>query len=246
MKCKLDAIIMNFIRKSVISGFFYGLLALFITSLGAANQENQISVQISAVALDRGIQGLEFFNSGDIDEIDIFRSSRSRLIRYEGPPELVFFREVETSEGEKIRQPVGSVTLNEATGRYLLFFVRHPGDEERYRIISLPDSLSSFRPGSFRFVNLAPFRIAVQLGEERFVLTERDFRDVRGRFEHGNYYRTVMVSLLDDADPFIAYSGRIFFSEALRMMYIIFPVPDGNPGQVRFVAIPDAVRTDSQ
>lgn len=220
-------------------------LTIFLNQ-GKADVENLISVRFSAIALDQNIEGLNFMSNNEVGEIDIYTSTRSRLHRYQGPPRLTFFREVEDAEGELIRTPVGSVVLDESTDRYLLFFIRRNSDTEQYSILALPDGLSDFTPGSFRFINLAPFRIAIQIGEERILLNERDYGDVRGRFEHGNHYKTLMISLPEGEDPLSSYSGRLFFNQRMRMMYIIFPDLDGRPGQVRFTGIPDAVRTDSQ
>ncbi|TVP76005.1 MAG: hypothetical protein EA353_12830 [Puniceicoccaceae bacterium] len=210
-------------------------------ALGQTEGPSTISVQISALSLDQEIQNLKFLTNGEVNELNVFTTSRSNVHRYQGPPRMTFFREKPGVDGEVIRTPVGSVELNQSAGRYLLFFVRQPGTAEQYGILALPDSLSDFQPGSFRFVNLAPFNIAVQLGEERFMIEQRDFKDVRGNFEHGTRYRTVMVSLPNGEDPVPSYSGRVFFNERMRMMYIIFPSEGGQPGQIRFVGIPDAV-----
>lgn len=210
-------------------------------TLGQSGETPMISVEINALALDREIQGLKFLSGGEVKELNVFTSSRSNVHRYQGPPSLTFFRESIGAEGEAIRTPVGSVVLNQSTRRYLLFFARQSGTPEQYSILPLPDSLNDFQPGSFRFVNLAPFNIAVQLGEERFMIEEKDFVDVRGDFKHGTRYRTVMVSLPNGQDPVPSYSGRVFFNERMRMMYVIFPQTDGGPGQIRFLSIPDAV-----
>jgi hypothetical protein len=218
------------------------LLLPFYLNTAQGNNQEGISVQISALALDQNISELMFINGESIDELDIFTTTRSRLVRYQGNPQLTFFREARDEEGAVFRNPVGSVTLSPNVNRYLLFFMQRPGDSERYNILALPDDVTNFPPGSFRFVNLAPFRIAVQVGEERLMLSERDFGDVKGRFEHGNRYRTLMISLPEGEDPIPGYSGRLFFNERMRMLYVIFPDPSGRPGQIRFTGIPDAVR----
>lgn len=211
------------------------------------NEEPTISVQISALALDRDISELKLLSGESVEELDIFTSARSRVISYSGPQRLTFFREHESDQTEEgvIRQPVASVVLSEQHPRYLLFFLRRSGSEERYSIVALPDDVTTFRPGSFRFVNLSPHRIAIRVGEESRTLNERDFTDVSGNFEHGNHYQALFVSLPEGRDPVLSYSGRIFFNRIMRMLYVIFPGDSGEEGSIRFRAIPDAIRDSS-
>jgi hypothetical protein len=216
--------------------------AFLANTLIAENNTHQtVSLQISALALDGDIPGILFFNNEVVEQLDIYTTTRSRLVNYEGDPELIFFRESRDDQGDLIQKPVGSVSLPATVNRYLLFFMRRAGDEERYNIIALPDDLSNFPPGSFRFINLAPFPIGVQVGEERLLLNERDYGDIQGSFEHGNRYRTLLISLPEGEEPVASYSGRLFFNQRMRMLYLIFPDITGNPGQVRFTGIPDAV-----
>jgi hypothetical protein len=207
-------------------------------------EEPEISVAISALALDQDIAGLKFMSGDDIQEFDVFTGARSRVINYQGSERLTFFRELKAGDNEEeiIRQPVGSVLLNQQHSRYLLFFLRQPDNNEKYGIVALPDDVQTFRPGSFRFVNLSAHRVAIRVGDETRTLNQRDFSDIQGNFEHGNYYQALFVSLPEGQEPVLSYSGRIFFNRIMRMLYIVFPGDNDEAGAIRFRAIPDAVR----
>jgi hypothetical protein len=213
-----------------------------ILSLGS--EEPEISVAISALALDQKIEGLKFMSGNDIQEFDIFTGARSRVFNYQGPENLTFFRELNAGDNgeEIIRQTLGSVLLNQQYSRYLLFFLRQPDSNETYGIVALPDDVQTFRPGSFRFVNLSAHRVAIRVGDETRTLNQRDFSDIQGNFEHGNYYQALFVSLPEGQEPVLSYSGRIYFNKIMRMLYIVFPGDDDEAGAIRFRAIPDAVR----
>ena len=222
------------------------LAALSLVGISHAQPEPEpaLSASISGIALDAQINDLKILSKGETLDIDLYTTTRSRRLKYSGPEQLTFFRESETltPEGEPIRTPVGQVTLDGLHPRYLLLFAKKSGDTERYSIFAIPDTTEHFKAGTYRFLNLAPFKVALKIGETKHMLAEKKITDVSGDFEHGNYYQTMMLSLPEgEAEPVPAYSGRIYFNKHMRMLYIIRPKEGGKAGKIKFTGIPDRV-----
>lgn len=222
--------------------------AIFLASyvLNAGEQyddEYAISASISAISLSGSIEGIKIQSAEDVEKLDIYTNSRSRRFLYRGDPQLTFFREVEDEEaGEVIRKPVGSVTISRNDSRYLLFFMPRSSADESYNIFAFEDDLSTFPSGSLRFLNFTSHPVGVRIGDQREVIQSLNFSDIRGDFEHGNYYQAVFVSAPEGREPFRSYSGRIFFNQRMRMIFLIFPDPDGEEGSINFRAIREAVQ----
>ena len=71
---------------------------------------------------------------------------------------------------------------------------------------------------------------------------ERNITNIKGNFEHGQYYQTVMLSLpKEGAKPIPAYSGEIHFNKDLRVIMVIYPKEGARAGKIRFVSILDRV-----
>lgn len=234
----------NFTLRSLYAMLVSFLLVPLVVSYGQSS-EDFINTQISCLSLDKNIRGLKIESSGEIYDLRIYTSTRSKLLDYSGSRDLVFFREQVSQDGAVVRVPVGQVRIQGDPSRCLLFFSKKNSETEGYNIFSMLDSNESFKPGTFRFINLAPFDIAIKINQEERMLKKRQPTDVRGDFENGKYQMTAMVSLLEGQDPFLSYSGRIHYNENMRMIYIILPEIGGRPGEIQFKAIPDLVQSKS-
>lgn len=224
------------------------LLILFISVAAfrpiQAQPEPDYAVQtnFTCLALDHEIEDLKILSAGEVCDIDIYTTTRSRRIDYRGPKELTFFRESATlgPDGQPVRTPVGRVALDGLYSRYLLLFAKRASDAENYSIYPILDTTDKFKAGSYRFLNLAPFKVAIKIGESRHLLTEKNITDVNGNFEHGNYYQTIMLTLPEgEEEPVPAYSGRIYFNKHMRMLYIIRPDGDATSGKIKIIGIPE-------
>jgi hypothetical protein len=235
---------MTLFRTTLIQCLLLSALALVGISHAQPEQDSWLNTSISGLALDGQINDLKILSNGETLDIDLYTTTRSRRLKYRGPKQLTFFRESEplTPEGEPIRTPVGGVTLDGLHPRYLLLFAKRSGDTENYSIFAIPDTTEHFKAGTYRFLNLAPFKVAIKIGESKHILAEKNITDVTGDFEHGNYYQTMMLSLPEgEAEPVPAYSGRIYFNKHMRMLYIIRPKEGGKAGKIKFTGIPERV-----
>ena len=231
-------------RTTLIPCLLLAALSLVGISHAQPAQDTLLNTSISGLALDTQINDLNILSNDEILDIDLYTTIRSRRLKYIGPKQLTFFRKSETlsPEGEPIRTSVGQVTLDGLHPRYLLLFAQKSGATERYSIFAIPDTTEHFKAGTYRFLNLAPFKVAVKIGESKHLLAEKNITDVSGDFEHGNYYQTMMLSLPEgEAEPVPAYSGRIYFNKHMRMLYIIRPKEGGKAGKIKFTGIPERV-----
>lgn len=222
------------------------LLLISLAALGSlqaqTEQEHALQTDFTCLALGGEIKDLKILSSDEVKTIQIYSTTRSKKINYSGPQQLTFFRESETlgPDGQPVRTPVGQIKLHGTHTRYLLLFAKRSGNKESYSIYPIPDTKEKFKAGTYRFLNLAPFKVAVKIGESQHLLAEKNITDVNGDFEHGNYYQTVILSLPEGKEePMPAYSGRIYFNQHTRMLYIILPKEDGKTGKIKFIGIPE-------
>lgn len=209
------------------------------------SDEPVIQVSLGAISLDDEIEGLKVISSHKVMGVKtIYPHTRNGVFSYVGPKKFTFFREAPATdpEQEPIRIPIAEVELDDKHARYLLFFSKKSGDREAYSVFSLPDTKANFPAGTYRFLNLAPYPVAIRIGDEQKILKEMNITDIKGDFEHGHYYQTVMLSLPGEgAQPIPAYSGRIHFNKDLRVITVIYPKAGARAGKIRFISILDRI-----
>lgn len=219
-------------------------LLLFSASLVFSN-EPVIQASVGAISLDGEIEGLKVLSAGKLIDVNtIYPNTRNGVFAYRGSKQLTFFREQPAADPgeEPTRIPVAEVRLRGNHTRFLLFFVKKSGDAEAYSVFSIPDSKANFPSGTYRFFNLAPYKVAIRIGDEKKILEAKNITDIKGNFEHGQYYQTVMLSLpKEGAKPIPAYSGKIHFNKDLRVIMLIYPKEGAREGKIRFVSILDRV-----
>ncbi|MEM0964909.1 MAG: hypothetical protein AAGJ81_01995 [Verrucomicrobiota bacterium] len=213
-----------------------------------AQTDNYVDVNVSAITLSGGIKDLKYESNGAVESLNVFNSVRSETFRYIGPPELTFFRELPPGEGgaEPRRRIVGKMSIPKKSGDFLAVFIKSPSERERYRVKAIPDDVTTFKPGMYRFLNLTPYQIAIQIGETRSVVPRNGYKDVENRGEEGQYQNTVMVSLPkqegdEQVRPYRVFKGSLFYSSRLRTMYIFTPIEGGRPGRVQFSEIRESL-----
>mgnify|MGYP007117426586 CR=1 FL=1 len=81
----------------------------------------------------------------------------------------------------------------------------------------------------------------MQVTDQRFIINERNYTDLKADFSENRYHETVMISLTDGEDPLPCYKGPLEFNPKLRMLYIIHPRERGRKGRIHFVGIPETV-----
>ncbi len=224
---------------------FAGSLLLNLSPL--LGDDPAIHASLGAISLDDEIKGLKLMSAQELMHVKtIYPYVRNGVFSYSGSKKLFFLREVPATDPDQApsRIPVAEVELDGKHARYLLFFSKKSGDREAYSVFSLPDTKADFPAGTYRFLNLAPYPVAIRIGEQQKVLDEMKLTDIRGDFEHGHYYQTVMLSLPKEGTrPVPAYAGRIHFNKDLRVIMVIYPKEAGRIGEIRFVNILDRMKS---
>lgn len=211
-------------------------------ALIANTRESDITLELSFLSLGVRIPELRFMNNGAIESLSVFDTTRSKNIRYVGPPTLTFYRKTGLDEaGDPIHEAIGEVVLQPQPRRQLILLWEQAGAANGYSARAIDDDLESFPIGSFRFINLCPFPLQIRIGNEEHGIGQGGSVVVAGDFNHGQHYQALMVSLVEgEVRP--AYSSMIYFNQRARTLYFILPRDDYGSGGVRLIAIPQSER----
>ncbi len=217
------------------------ILTLFCGSLWA--QTEKPAVKLTMLSLDSRILDLKYESAGEVQSLYAFKNQRSQPFMYRGEQPIVFFRELSQTDaaGNPLRQQVAQCQLPGNSRQYMLIMSKRESEAEAYRCFAIDDNWGTFSAGTYRFLNLAPFTIALKLDDKVYEIKKQNFTDVKGNFEDGTHQQAIMVSLPEGEDPLPVFEGLIQYTENLRMLYIISPKPGGRVGRVSFTAIPQRV-----
>ncbi len=217
------------------------ILTLFCGSLWA--QTEIPTVKLTVLSLDSRILDLKYESAGEVKTLYAFKNQRSQPFTYNGPQPILFFRELSQTDaaGNPLREQVAQCRLPGKSDQYMIIMSKKEGNKEAYRCFAIDDNWQTFDAGTYRFLNLAPFTIALKLDNKVYRIKEQNFTDVKGNSENGSHQKAIMVSLPEDEDPLPVFEGLIQYTENLRMLYIISPKSGGRVGRVSFTAIPQLV-----
>ena len=225
----------------------------FIVSLAsilcsaAALLADPVSVTLSAATLDKAIRDLKFTSGAELQTLSIFKRQRCRAFTYRGTKAITFYRESAEldTNGKPIRIIVAKAHIPNESGQYLLLFSTKTTTPEVYEVLVIPDDWKVFKPGTCRFLNLAPFEIALKINEKLYRIKAQNYTDVQGDFRDGSHQEAMMISLPDDTKPRRIFDGFIYFTERQRTIYVIIPKSGRTDGSVNFLSIPQAASTES-
>lgn len=220
-------------------------LILLLTLLGASlcAQDETPTVKLTVLSLDSRILDLKYESAGNVQSLYAFINKRSRSFMYRGAQPIVFFRELSQTDaaGNPLRKVVAECQLPGNSGQYMLIMSKRESEAEAYRCFAIDDNWSTFSAGTYRFLNLAPFTIALKLDDKVYEIKKQNFTDVSGKFDDDKEQQAIMVSLPEGEDPLPVFNGLIRYAENQRMLYIISPKSGGRVGRVNFTAIPQRV-----
>ena len=125
-----------------------------------------------AIATNQTIKNdLWNFADGNKQSIYATKTLRSTDYAYDIAPTIAFFGDRIDDEGNPI--PEAIVNVPDGATRLLLLFTKLTTPDKRglsYRVIAIKDDSNNFKFGAFRFINTSQKEIAVELGEERFLV----------------------------------------------------------------------------
>jgi hypothetical protein len=142
-----------------------------------ADAEETVSIRFSALSLGEGLRSWNFDDSTGSHEISIPNASRSREMRYTGPPQFVFYTTGTAEDGSAIKIPQASVDLSGKEGTWLFVLFPSRQGEPAFRLFPIVDGTGDFPANSWRVFNLTPFRMAIKVGDDDpALINASDFR----------------------------------------------------------------------
>lgn len=219
---------------------FASLCGMLVSTLYS---QETVNVRISALSLDGRITDVKYEHEGASHSMNIFSRQRSKPFEYTGSPTFNIFRETEQldAEGNPVRQVIAQTKIPRSSGQYLLILSKESDSPERYRVLPVQDDWKSFKAGSYRFLNLAPFQIVIKIDDEVFRVKERGFTDIDAELEHNEHHQTMMVSIPESGEPIPVFEGLLHHQEDRRTLYIVIPRGDVSTGKVRMVGVSERV-----
>lgn len=137
----------------------------------ATGEPPELIIDFTVLAWDRNDDALFFESLGQENEVYLPTQYRSEEFRYVGNNPLTFYRPEKGPEGEDIRVPMATVTLDPSVKRVLLLFLKNPdGADLPLRVIPLDDGLNGFPVRSYRFFNLSNELVGLKLNEHKAIL----------------------------------------------------------------------------
>lgn len=101
------------------------------------------------------------------------------------------------STGEPKRQEIGRTTIPQGSKDLLLVFTKSAEPGQLYKVTPIPDDITTFQPGMFRFINLTSWDLAIEIGNTRKTVPSRNFTDIKS--EGAN-----QESIMGNAKPYQA------------------------------------------
>lgn len=178
---------------------FYFIPIFLLTLLFSTRAQSQldkvnsaIETEITSICDTGFIKDLNYTSSSrEPLKMSIYSRGFSPPLKYEGPPEIIFFRPsaITDFQFDASATIVGKIALPAGAPRVLLLFERvAPGSEENYKIHALDNSLSQFPAGSYRFFNTSKSTLLGYLGSTKFTLKPNQTQIVTasGADQHNN------------------------------------------------------------
>lgn len=223
----------------------FSILLLTLLSASLSAQDETPAVRLTVLSLDSRILDLKYESAGEVQSLYAFKNQRSQTFKYRGAQPIVFFRELSQTDaaGNPLRKMVSQCQLTGNSSQYMIIMSKQEGNEEAYRSFAIDDNWGTFKAGAYRFLNLAPFTIALKLEDKVYQIKKQNFTDISENFDDNTHQSAIMVSLPEGEDPLPVFEGLIQYSDSRRMLYIISPKSGGRPGRISMTAVPEVVPT---
>ncbi|MGB0372286.1 MAG: hypothetical protein ACPGN3_13215 [Opitutales bacterium] len=218
-----------------------GLLCICQGALIA--QAEEVDVDFSITTLSITLSDIVYDTEG-VEPFSVVTGLRSPRFKYTGAPDITFYRlnrELLDDQGKPTRIPIGSARVPSITGSFLFILKPLSRNQNQFRVAVIPDGLDIFKPGMYRFINTAPFDIALKIGESTSVIKSNGFKDIDALVKDKNTLDTVIISMVDQQEPIRAFRGGLRYSPERRFTYIISEKNRGRKGQVNLMGIPERV-----
>lgn len=191
-----------------------------------------VRIEFSAYSLSNNLGKIAYLTNEGEESLEVTNYRRSKLQRYEGPPQITFYRGKLDENGQPT-DILTQVPLNPQLKRPLLLFAESAAG---IRVLQIEDDMSVAPAGSLRFMNLSDMRqqLFIGIGENAEVrkrieplglvnyrIEDRDIGNLR-----------IQIARANNGTPEMLKDMRIFPNKLQSNLYFIFQ-PDLNKPRLK-------------
>lgn len=150
-------------------------LAIFLTALAVAQEENEISTKFRIVSWESGNPtDVAYFNAGEAVRVNgINNSMRSVFLDYKGPRNLLLYdvsASLDATETSKAPEPIAKIRFPPGVKYPLVILLPNPEKVPPFLSVIFDDDPSKFPFGTYFFQNFTTHKVAADMGGERFIV----------------------------------------------------------------------------
>jgi hypothetical protein len=161
-------------------------------------------IQFRTLSMNGEIDGLYVRHNQDWVEIRARTHARSPFYPatiVEGSP-LILYRRDTTTEPETVWTPAAYIRLPGSNQQLLLLL---DSSDDKITGTAIPEDFEAHPPGTCRFINATPYRLAVMLGDQTALLTPTSSRTIRPRQKDN---RVTVQMAASTPEPVVFYSNK--------------------------------------
>jgi len=207
--------------------FLSGTIGAQVTS-NQSEAEEGFEYTFNVIYLDYGkksssnfvIQGanLSFFDGGKQFSIAAVAGGMSRAFKYKGSPNLVFYRELDSVDGEKEYRPLATAKMGKP-GRKILIVSASPNG--RMYAFAFDIGSIDFKSGSLRVVNLSQQETLVRIGEITQKIKPMGAYNFRLKGERTRFLVRLAIASVQDGQPKLIEDRRYAVNKDRRELIVL-------------------------
>lgn len=176
---------------------------------------------------------LEFETGGEIFRIAAAFEKMSRVFRYKGGPELVFFKQVAGGDGEIEREVLCRADLG-AAGQKLVLIMRNRSGKMSTQCLDIDEE--TFTAGTIRLMNYTPVPVALKIGSEMMTVGSMRTGDIHVVFEGARAIQPLAMAIVNGSDSYLIAKRRVVFGRDNRKLIITCP-EEGNAKRMGYLML---------
>ena len=207
--------------------FFNGSISAQVTS-NQSQAEEGFKYTFNVIYLDYGkksssdllIQGanLSFFDGGKQFSIAAVAGGMSRAFKYEGSPNLVFYRELDGADGEKEYRPLTTAKMGKPGRKILIVSADTNG---RMYAFAFDIGSIDFKSGSLRVVNLSQQEALVRIGEITQKIKPMGAYNFRLKGERIRFLVRLAIAAIQEGQPKLIEDRRYAVNKDRRELIVL-------------------------
>lgn len=221
--------------------FFSGISGAQETS-SQSQAEEGFEYTFNVIYLDYGkksssnfvIQGvnLSFFDEGNQFSIAAEAGAMSRIFKYKGSPNLVFYRELDSVDGEKEYRPLVTAKMGKP-GRKILIVSKSPNG--RMYAFAVDIGNIDFKSGNLRVVNLSQLEALVRIGEITQKIKSMGAYNFRLKGERRRFLVRLAIATIQESQPKLIEDRR-YAVDKDRLELIVLHQDTTNPKKIGYTS----------